>query len=84
MQIRVGSTLRLKRKHRVGLWYVTAHRLGATNQEDLWELVPLDRRPGDPELCQVPCDILESHADVEVIDGEWFRDKFCKPKEPTQ
>ncbi len=58
------------------LWYVSAHRMGATREESLWELVPLDCEPGDPELCQVPAIILETHPSIEVVGGQWFRERF--------
>lgn len=79
-RILVGSILRMPNWDSCGgwrLWMATAHRMGGLSQESLWELIPIDRIPGDPELCQVPDIILETHPAVEVIDGEWFRDRYC-------
>lgn len=75
---KVGAVIRLP-KHGGGwrVYWVTASRLGALNEEDLVELVPLDVSPGcSGKLCQVPALLLETHPEVEVVDGKWLRGKL--------
>ncbi len=76
-EIKVGSII-LIRKPSSGYraWYVTACRLGGLGEESMFEIIPLDLEPGDPDLCQVPVSILGSCMGLEVIDGDWFRSNF--------
>lgn len=82
--ISTGSVIRIPQYDTAGgyrLYLVTATRLGATNEESVYEIYPLD--VVDAKRMEVPCVLLDTHPGLQLPTSLAFYENVINPKSAT-